>query len=389
MEDFVFQNTAKIIFGKGAENKAGSEIKKFGGSKVLLHYGGGSIKKTGLYDRVVLSLKENGLDFVELGGVSPNPVVSLIRKGIVLCKKNKVDFILAVGGGSVIDSAKAISIGCNYDGDVWDFFEGKSKPETAIPIGVVLTIPAAGSESSVVTVITNEDGLIKRGYHSEAFLPRFAILNPELTMTLPLFQIACGAADILAHTFERYFTPTKHRDLTDRLCEGLMLSVIKNAEKVLKKEKPDYDSMAELMWASTIAHNGILGTGRKEDWASHKFGHELSALFGITHGASLSIMFPAWMKYVYRKNLDLFVQFAERVFSVNPEGLKKEKIALKGIECLEKFYISIGLPTRLSEINVDLGRINEMAGKIVSRGPVGNLVKIEKEDAIKIYKLAI
>lgn len=389
MEDFVFQNTTKIIFGKETEKKAGTEIKEFGGSKVLLHYGGGSIKKTGLYEKVILSLKENDLDFVELGGVSPNPFVSLVRKGIKLCKENKVDFILAVGGGSVIDSAKAISIGCDYEGDVWDFFEGKAEPETAISIGVVLTIPAAGSESSVVTVITNEEGLIKRGYHSDAFLPKFAILNPELTMTLPLFQIACGAADILAHTFERYFTPTKSRDLTDRLCEGLMLSVIKNAEFVLTKGKPDYDSMAELMWASTIAHNGILGTGRKEDWASHKFGHELSALFGITHGASLSIMFPAWMKYVYKKNLDLFAQFAERVFDVNPDGLTKQKTALKGIECLEKFYTKIGLPTRLSEIEVDLNKIDEMAGKIVSRGPVGNLVKLEKEDAIKIYRLAI
>ena len=389
MEDFVFQNTAKIIFGKETEKKAGSEIKKFGGKKVLLHYGGGSIKKTGLYDRVISSLRENGLDFIELGGVLPNPFVSLVRKGIRLCKENKVDFILAVGGGSVIDSAKAISIGCNYEGDVWDFFEGKAEPEAVVPIGVVLTIPAAGSESSVVTVITNEDLLIKRGYHSDALLPKFAILNPELTMTLPLFQIACGASDIIAHTLERYFTPTKNRDLTDRLCEGLMMSVIKNAEFVLSKGKPDYDSMAELMWASTIAHNGILGTGRKEDWATHKFGHELSALFGITHGASLSIMFPAWMKYVYMKNLDLFVQFAERVFSVNPEGLKKEKIALKGIECLEKFYIKVGLPTRLSETEVDLSKIDEMAEKIVSRGPVGNLVKIEKADAIKIYRLAI
>ncbi|MDD3520689.1 MAG: iron-containing alcohol dehydrogenase, partial [Actinomycetota bacterium] len=303
--------------------------------------------------------------------------------------ENKVDFILAVGGGSVIDSAKAISIGCNYEGDVWDFFEGKAKPDTAIPIGVVLTIPAAGSESSVVTVITNEDGLIKRGFHSDSFLPKFAILNPELTMTLPLFQIACGAADILAHTFERYFTPTKNRDLTDRLCEGLMLSVVKNAEEVLSKGKPDYDSMAELMWASTIAHNGILGTGRKEDWASHKFGHELSALFGITHGASLSIMFPAWMKYVYKNNLDLFVQFAERIFSVDTKGLKKEEVALKGINCLEKFFSRLGLPTRLSDIKVDLNKIDEMSGKIVARGPVGNLVKLDKEDAIEIYKLAI
>lgn len=389
MEDFVFQNTVKIIFGKETEKKASFEIKKSRGRNVLLHYGGGSIKKTGLYDRVVQSLKENGLKFKELGGVMPNPGLSIVRKGIKLCKENKIDFILAVGGGSVIDSAKAISIGCKYDGDVWDFFEGKSKPESGIPIGVILTIPAAGSESSVVTVITNEDGLIKRGFHSEIFLPEFAVLNPELTLSLPLFQIACGAADILSHTFERYFTPTKNRDLTDRLCEGLMLSVIKNAKQVLSKEKPDYDSMAELMWASTIAHNGILGTGRIEDWGTHKLGHELSALFGITHGASLSIMFPAWMKYIYKNNLDIFVQFAQRIFSVKSDSLSKEETALKGIEQLEEFYKEMRLPVRLSDIEIDLGKIDEMAKKVVSRGPVGNLVKLEKDDVIKIYELAI
>lgn len=388
MEDFIFQNTVKIIFGKNTEKEAGVEIKKTGASKVLLHYGGGSIKRTGLYNTVIKSLKEKGLQFIELGGVMPNPGLNIVREGIKLCRKNKIDFILAVGGGSVIDSAKAISIGCNYCGDVWDFFEGKAEPESSIPLGVILTIAAAGSESSVVTVITNEDGLIKRGFHSKIFLPEFAILNPELTLTLPLYQIACGAADILSHTFERYFTPTKKRDLTDRLCEGLMLSVIKNAKQVFSKGKPDYDIMAELMWASTIAHNGILGTGRIEDWGTHKLGHELSALFGVAHGASLSIMFPAWMKYVYRKNLDIFVQFARRVFSINTEGIKKEEIALKGIESLEDFYIKMGLPVRLSDINIDLNKIGEMAEKVVSRGPVGNLIKLYKDDVKKIYELA-
>ena len=389
MEDFVFQNTVKIIFGKETEKKAGFEIKKSGSRNVLLHYGGGSIKRTGLYDRVVQSLKENGLKFKELGGAMPNPGLSIVRKGIKLCKENKIDFILAAGGGSVIDSAKAISIGSKYDGDVWDFFEGKSKPEDAIPVGVILTIPAAGSESSDVTVITNEVGLIKRGFHDEILLPEFAVLNPELTLSLPLFQIACGTADILSHTFERYFTPTKNRDLTDRLCEGLMLSVIKNAKQVLSKEKPDYDSMAELMWASTIAHNGILGTGRIGDWGTHKLGHELSALFGVTHGASLSIMFPAWMKYVYKNNLDIFVQFAQRIFSVKSDALSKEETALKGIKQLEEFYKEMRLPVRLSDIEIDLDKIDEMAKKVVSRGPVGNLVKLEKDDVAKIYELAI
>ena len=219
MENFIFQNNTKIIFGKNSENTVGKEIKLYG-KKVLFHYGQGSIKKTGLYERIVKSLQDEGIDFIELGGVQPNPVVSLVRKGIQLCKENNVDSILAVGGGSVIDSAKAISIGAYYDGDVWDFFENKAKPVSALPIGVVLTIPASGSESSTVTVITNEDGLIKKGFHSDVFLPKFAILNPELSLTLPLFQIACGVSDILSHTFERYFTQTRNVDLTDRLCEG-------------------------------------------------------------------------------------------------------------------------------------------------------------------------
>ena len=271
MENFIFKNETKIVFGRGTESDVGKEILRYG-KKVLFHYGRGSIKKSGLYEKVLKSLKESKISVFELGGVKPNPVVSLIRQGIKICRENDIDFILAVGGGSVIDSSKAISMGVNYKGDIWDFFEGKAKLESSLPTGVILTISAAGSESSVVTVITNEDGLIKRGFHSSMLLPKFAILNPELTFTLPVFQIACGAADILAHTFERYFTQSKNVDLTDRLCEGLMKSVIKNS-KIAISAQGNYDAMAELMWASTIAHNGILGTGRVEDWASHKFGH--------------------------------------------------------------------------------------------------------------------
>jgi len=386
LENFIFKNETKIIFGRGTENDAGKEILKYG-RRVLFHYGGGSIKKSGLYEKIMKSLKNSGLTFFELGGVRPNPVVSLIREGIKICRENDIDFILAAGGGSVIDSAKAISMGVNYKGDIWDFFEGKAKLESAVPIGVIVTIPAAGSESSVVTVITNEDGLIKRGFHSSMLLPKFAILNPELTFTLPVFQVACGAADILAHTFERYFTQSKNVDLTDRLCEGLMKSVIKNS-KIAISDQGNYDAMAELMWASTIAHNGILGTGRIEDWASHKFGHELSALYGITHGASLAVMFPAWMKYVYKYNIERFAQFAARVFNIDTDFNDEERLALMGIKEIENYFKEIGLPTTLKELNVSSENFELMAQKAVAKGPIGNFVKISKEDAVKIYELA-
>jgi len=386
LENFIFKNETKIIFGRGTENDAGKEILKYG-RRVLFHYGGGSIKKSGLYEKIMKSLKNSGLTIFELGGVKPNPVVSLIREGIKICRENDIDFILAVGGGSVIDSAKGISMGVNYKGDIWDFFEGKAKLESTVPIGVIVTIPAAGSESSVVTVITNEDGLIKRGFHSSMLLPKFAILNPELTFTLPVFQVACGAADILAHTFERYFTQSKNVDLTDRLCEGLMKSVIKNS-KIAISDQGNYDAMAELMWASTIAHNGILGTGRIEDWASHKFGHELSALYGITHGASLAVMFPAWMKYVYKYNIERFAQFAARVFNIDADFNDEEHLALMGIKEIENYFKEIGLPTTLKELNVSSENFELMAQKAVAKGPIGNFVKISKEDAVKIYELA-
>jgi alcohol dehydrogenase len=387
VENFTFKNETKIIFGRGTENDVGSEILKFG-KKVLFHYGGGSIKKSGLYEKIIKSLKDSGLTVFELSGVKPNPVVSLIREGIKICRENNIDFILAAGGGSVIDSAKGISMGVGYKGDVWDFFEGNAKLESAVPLGVIVTIPAAGSESSVVTVITNEDGLIKRGFHSSKLLPKFAILNPELTFTLPVFQVACGAADILAHTFERYFTQSKNVDLTDRLCEGLMKSVINNS-KIAISSKENYDAMAELMWAGTIAHNGILGTGRIEDWASHKLGHELSALYGITHGASLAVMFPAWMKYVYKYNIERFAQFAARVFNIDEGFNDKERLALIGIKEIESFFREIGLPTTLKEIKVSSEKFELMAGKAVARGPIGNFIKINKEDVVKIYNLAL
>lgn len=386
MENFIFQNNNKIIFGKGTENNVGDEIKNYS-QKILLTYGGGSIKKTGLHKIIVDSLKKNGIDFLELGGVKPNPNVNLVREGIKICRENNIDFILAVGGGSVIDSAKAISIGVNYDGDVWDFFEGKAKLGKVLPIGVVLTIPGAGSESSDVSVITNEEKKLKNGFHHHSIVPKFAILNPEIALTLPVYLISCGAADIFSHAFERYFTPTTNVDLTDRLCEGLMKSVIVNSKIALNNPK-NYDAMAELMWASTIAHNGILGTGRKEDWASHKLGHQLSALYGITHGASLSIIMPAWMKYVYKSNIDRFAQFAVRVFNIDADFENKELTALRGIAELEKYFKELGLPNSLAEENIPSDAFEEMAKKVTFKGPIGNITKISKEEVVKIYELA-
>ncbi len=389
MDNFVFQCPTKIIFGKDTEDQVGQEVKLLG-TKVLLHYGGGSIKKTGLYDKVVQSLKDADIDFVELSGVLPNPRLSLVKEGIRLCREQNIDFILAVGGGSAIDSAKAIALGVPYDGDVWDIFAQKVQPATALPVGVIVTLPAAGSESSDSCVITNEDGWLKRGYSSQLNRPCFAILNPELTYTLPAYQTVSGAADIMAHIMERYFTNTKHVDLTDRFCESLLKTVILNVPKVLKNPE-DYDARAEIMWAAPIAHNSLLNTGRVGDWASHQIEHELSAAYDIAHGAGLAIVFPAWMKYVYKHDVARFAQFAHRVWNIDDNMFDPEEMALKGIESLEAFYASIGLPTRLSHAGIDDSRLEEMANKckLAAEHDLGNFVKLGCEDVLNIYKLAL
>lgn len=386
MENFVFQNTTKIIFGRDSEKNVGIETKKYS-NKILLHYGSGSIKKYGLYEKIIKYLKEEGIEAIELPGAEPNPKISLVREGIKICRENSINFILAIGGGSVIDSAKAISIGIPYNGDVWEFFERKANAKSAVPIGIVLTIPGSGSESSNVTVITNEEKLIKRGYHNQTLLPKFAILNPELSFTLPPYQTASGAADIMAHTMERYFTQTKKADLTDRLCESNLITVIENTPLVLANPE-DYDVQAEIMWASSIAHNGLLGTGRIEDWGSHKLAHELSSYYGVIHGAALAIIFPAWMKYVYKQNIERFVQFAVRVLSVDACFGSHEQIILEGIRRLESFYKKIGLPITLKELDINSEKFDEMATKCVIFGSIGNFMKLNKDDVINIYKLA-
>lgn len=386
MENFVFQNATKVIFGKGTEEQVGQEVKRYT-DKVLLHYGGGSIKKTGLYDKVMKSLAEAGVTVHELGGVKPNPRVDLVRKGIGICREKGIDFILAVGGGSVIDSAKAIAIGVPYEGDVWDFYTRKAKVESALPIGVVLTIPAAGSETSGASVITNEEGYYKRDVGHDMLRPKFAILNPELTFTLSAYQTVCGVADIMAHVMERYFTNTENVDLTDRLCEGTLKTLIHNTPIAIQ-DPTNYAARAEIMWAGTVAHNDLLGTGRVEDWASHMIEHELSGVYDVPHGAGLATVFPAWMKYVYKRNINRFAQFAVRVWNVEPDFTSLEKTALAGIERLKEYFRSIGLPVTLKELGIPEDRLEEMAAKCTERGPVGNFVKLEKEDVLNIYRLA-
>lgn len=388
MLNFEFHNRTKIIFGRDTEERVGKLTKKYG-SKVLLHYGGGSIKRTGLYDKVVKSLNEASIDFIELGGVVSNPRVSLVREGIKLCRNENIDFILAVGGGSVIDSAKGIAAGFYYDGDVWELYTGEGEFNRCLPIGTVLTLPAAGSESSPGSVVTNEDGLWKKDIGSNELRPMFSILNPELTFTLPEYQTSCGASDMFAHVLERYFTTTENVELTDRMSEGIMKTIVTKAPLLMEKPK-DYDLRAEIMWAGTLAHNDLVGTGRKQDWSSHMIEHELSGIYDIAHGAGLSIIFPAWMKFVYKKDIPRFAQLANRVFDIeiNPRDL--EETALKGIAAVENYYQSINMPIRLSEVDIDDTNFEEMSLKATNFGKhtIGGFVELESEDIVEIFKLA-
>ncbi len=389
MDSFIFNNTTKIIFGKDTELSVGQETRKYS-NKVLLHYGGGSIKKSGLYDRVIKSLKDAEVEVFELSGVLPNPRLSLVNEGIRICRKNDINFILAVGGGSTIDSAKAIAVGVPYEGNVWDFYNGISEPQKALPVATVLTIPAAGSESSHSSVITNEDGWYKRGLSSNYLYPVFSILNPELTFTLPDYQTACGSADIMAHIMERYFTDTKNVELTDRLCEATFKTVVHNVPLALKTPD-DYNYRAEIMWAGTVAHNNLLNTGRLGDWGSHDIEHEISAIYDIAHGAGLAIVFPAWMKYLYRRDINRFAQYAQRIWNIDDNLFDLEDVALRGIAALENYFNSIGLPTRLSHVNIDDTHLEEMADKCTASDTqtVGAVMKLNKNDVLNILKLAL
>jgi len=391
MLNFEYYTPTKVVFGKDAEKDVARLILEYTAKKILLHYGSGSIRETGLLDRIKKSLDENSLEYVELGGVKPNPRLSLVYEGIELGKREKVDFILAIGGGSVIDSAKAIAYGIKDEGDVWDFFAKKRLATSALPIGVVLTIAAAGSEMSNSSVITNEDGLIKCSYNDNLSRPKFAIMNPALTMTLPDYQTACGCVDILMHTMERYFVPGDAMEITDSIAEALMRTVIVNA-KVLKKDSQNYKARADVMWASSLSHNGLTGCGQGGgDWATHGLEHELSALYDVAHGAGLAAIWGSWARYVYKECLPRFKKFAINVMGVS-EGLSDEETAIKGIEAMEEFYRSIDMPTSIKELNISPTEkeLCLMAHKcsLVAGGAKGVAKVLHEEDMLEIYKIA-
>ena len=389
MNNFSFYSPTYFLFGKGQENNTGECVKRFGGTKLLIHYGGGSVIKSGLMDRVKKSLDAQKIAYVELGGAVPNPRSGLVYEGIELCRKEKVDFILAVGGGSAIDSAKAIAMGVPYRGDFWDFFKGKSI-EKALPVGTVLTIAAAGSEASPNTVITHEDGMLKRGAASDLLRPLFSILNPELTCTLPNYQTSCGAVDIMAHVFERYFSNTKDVEVTDRFCEAVLLSIIKETPRALA-DKSDYNSRANIMWAGMVAHNNLCGVGREQDWASHVMEHELSALYDVAHGAGLAVMCPAWMKYVMKHDIARFAQFAVRVWGCEMDNQNPEKTAKEGIEKFIEFLKLIEMPTTFAQIGAkkeDIPLLVKTLG-LKDGQTLGSFVKLNNEDITKIYELAV
>ena len=388
MNNFNFHSPTFFAFGKGRENESGKLVKRFGGTNVLIHFGGGSVIKSGLLERVKASLAAESITFTELGGVQPNPRSGLVYKGIEICKQKNIDFVLAVGGGSAIDSAKAIALGALYDGDFWDFYEGK-RIEKALPVATILTISAAGSEGSMGTVITHENGMLKRAANGDPLRPVFSILNPELTCTLPNYQTACGSTDMMAHVMERYFTNTKDVEITDRLCEGILLTIIKETPKALA-DPNDYEARANLMWAGMVAHNDTCGVGRQDDWSSHNMEHELSGLYDVAHGAGLAVMFPAWMKYVMHQNVMLFAQFAVRVWGCEMDFQNPEKTALQGIQRYEQFMTSIGMPIRFSELGAKAEDIPTLVKTLgLGNRTLGSFIKLTEKDVEEIYKLAV
>ena len=387
MRNFEFENRTKIVFGKGCENELLFELRKYG-DKVMYVYGGSTIKKSGLYETIAMQLREANKAVCELGGVQPNPRLSLVRKGIEIARRNKVDLILAVGGGSVIDTAKAIAIGAVNDGDVWNYYENGIAPHRAVPVGVVLTNAASGSEGSDSTVITNDDIGVKRGLNAACVVPKFAFLNPERTFTLSRYQTACGCVDILAHLFERYFSPDKNNDITTNLLIGAMKTIIKNAPIAYENPK-DYNARAEIMYTGTVAHNGSLSVGRRGDWASHKIEHALSALNDMAHGEGLAIVFPAWMKYVYEQEPSAFALLATDVFGIEKGDKSDEQLTYEFITALEAFYKSLGMRTKLSEVGFsesDVGRLAELT--MYRYDSIGGFMKLYKSDVENILRLA-
>lgn len=391
MNNFQYYTPTQVIFGKDTEQQAGRLVKEQNCTRVLVHYGSGSVKRSGLLERVFVSLDEAGISYVELGGAVPNPRLSLVYQGIDLCKKEGVDFILAVGGGSAIDSAKAIAYGLKYDGDVWDFYEKKAVPKAAVPVGVILTLAATGSEMSNSSVITNEEGWLKRGCNSDLGRPRFAVMNPELTYTLPEYQTMCGCVDIMMHTLERWFSHEKDTELTDYLAVGVLKTVMHSA-KVLLKEPKNYDARAEVMWAGSISHNGLTGCGRTGDWSCHQLEHELGGMFDVAHGAGLAAVWGSWARYVYRRDVERFAQLAVDVMGIPYNYKEPERTALEGIEAMEDFFRSIHMPVTIQELGVELTeeQVKELAYKCSHRDQrtIGNDMKLDRTDMENIYRAA-
>ena len=391
MDDFTFYSPTCFVFGKDAEKQAGSLVRRFGGSKVLIHYGGGSAVKSGLLDRAKQSLEQEGIPCLLLGGVQPNPRSGLVYEGIQLCRDENVDFILAVGGGSVIDSSKAIAAGTVYDGDFWDYYCGK-RIENALPVGTVLTIAAAGSEGSPDSVITNENGMFKRGASGDAIRPKFSILNPALTQTLPPYQTAAGITDIMAHLYERYLTNTQEVEVTDRLIEALMLTMIHEGPRVIA-DPDNYDARANIMWAGMMAHNNSCGVGRSQDWNSHNIEHELSALYDCAHGAGLAVTLPAVFTYVMNHDVMRFAQVAVRVWNCQMDFAHPEKTALEGIERMRGFFTSIGMPANFAQLGAREEDIPQLVNSLCRgdgrQGTISGFVTLNEEDCAKIYRMMI
>lgn len=388
MNNFQFHNPTRIVFGEGSADRIGELTKPYGDA-VLLVYGGGSIKKTGLYDRAYAQLKEAGIRVHELPGVEPNPRLSTVNKGIELCRSNGIGFILAVGGGSVIDAAKAIAAGVPYDGDVWDFFSNKAVIERALPIGTVLTLAATGSEMNGNTVISHWDAKLKRGAGSPHLFPKFSILDPTLTYSVPRNHTVYGSIDIMSHVFEQYFSLTENTPLQERFCESILQTVIENIEPALA-DPSDYAARSNLMWCGTMALNGgQISLGMANDWASHGIEHEISAIYDIPHGAGLAIVFPNWMKYVYKERPGRFAQYAERVWGIAREGRSDEELALAGIEATQQFYKRIGAETSLADFGIGNEQLDRMAEEAVRYGPIGSFKRLHKEDVKSILEMCL
>lgn len=388
MDNFNFYSPTEFVFGKDRENEVGKYVKKFGGSRVLVHFGSGSAVRSGLLDKVKKSLESENIFYTELGGVKPNPRDTLVYEGIEICRRDNIDFILSVGGGSCIDSAKAIAIGACYEGDFWDFYTDKAEIRACLPVGTVLTIAAAGSEGSGASVITQENTRLKRDAGSDLMRPKFSILNPLLTCTLPAYQTACGAADIMAHVFERYFTNTPEVEITDRLCEAVLLTMIKETPRAIA-EPDNYDARANIMWAGTVAHNDIIGVGRSQDWNSHAIEHELSGMYDVAHGAGLAVIMPAWMEFVMHHNVMKFAQMAVRVFGCEMNFERPELTAKEGIRAFRSFLHSIGLPVNLKELGAkeeDIPALVKNQG--LGKGKTGGFVNLSSADITEIYHIA-